>query len=188
MNIDRKLNLVVPVQRDDGVQIYVHASPISREAFDANFLIIAKTFTELYNSGLGHIAGPRVAAKLLRKEAEAMGQPQAVEQGLFAEIRRLSNVLAPSEQGWTTTPFQAAISQNLINAEDVDIVENILTFFTLASAMHTKKDLKTVLEAASGLWDAQVTLLNATGFADSLRTSTKAGSSGETAPLSSIPS
>lgn len=188
MNIDRKLNLVIPVDRDDGVQIFVHATPISREAFDSNFLIIAKSFTALYSEGLGPISGPRVAAKLLKKVAGDMGQSEAVERGLFAEMRRLSNVLAPSENGWTSTPFQVAINSQIISAEDADAVENIVTFFMLASAMHSKKDLKTILEEASRLWDAQLTLLNATAFAASLPTSTKAASSGEKVNLSSIAS
>ena len=63
MHINRKLNLVIPIERADGSQIFTHSTPISAEVFDKYFLVIAKTFSAIYSEGLGPLGGPRVAAR-----------------------------------------------------------------------------------------------------------------------------
>ncbi len=191
MQLDKALNLVVPVERDDGTTIYVHSTPVSREVFDRFFLVMAKTFSSLYTEGLGIAAGPRVAAKLLKSVASNMGEQQLanVQQGLIAEIRRLSNVIVPNETGgWTPMPLDVAISHNLIDRDDADEVENAVTFFTLASAMHKKREARVILAEAAKLWGAEITSQSFTTFAASLPTSTSVASTGEKLPPSSIPS
>lgn len=190
MKIDKHLNLVVPVERLDGTTIYVHSTPISRAVFDQFFLVIAKTFTSIYTHGLGPIGGPRVAAKFLVKVAEEMGPGQAelVRTGLIAEMRRLSNVIAPSDRGWVSIPLEDAIKRNLMDEDDADEVENAIAFFILASAMHKKKDAGQILAEAVKLWSAQTTSSNSTQFAASLPTSMPLASSGKEAPQSLIPS
>lgn len=188
MKMDKTLNLVVPVERADGILIYVHSAPISRQAFDQNFLIVAKAFTAIYAEGLNSIAGPRVAAKLIKKIAEDMGQVAEVESGLFAEMRRLMNVVAPTATGWQTLPLTVALDQKLIDSTDIEEVENAVAFFMLVSAMHNKNNASQINRGATKLWDAQLTSLNSTEFSSSLSTSTKAAVTGPKAPLSSIPS
>lgn len=188
MNIDRSLNLVVPVDRADGTTIYVHASAISREAFDANFLVIAKTFTAIYAEGLGVVAGPRIAAKMLKKVAADMGQLEVVQKGLLAEMSRLTNVIAPGGNGWTSLPVNIALDQKMIDADDVEEVENAIAFFTLASAMHKKREARGILEQAARLWSALISSSNATEYAASLSTSMTAAGSGAKETPSSIPS
>ncbi len=175
MQIDRNLNLVVPRERLDGVDIYVHATPISRAAFDQNFLLIAKTFTAIYSEGLGFLAGPRVAAKMLKKLAE----DEKLDAGpLLAEMRRLANVVAPGPTGWAALPLDVAISQKTIDESDVEEVENVLTFFMLVSAMHRKPEAKVVLTQASRLWAAELTSLSTTAFIGSLPTPTASDGTG----------
>lgn len=190
MNFDKSLNLVIPVERDDGTTVYVHSTPLSRETFDKFFLVIAKTFSAIYTQGLGPIAGPRVAAKMLKSVAADMGDKQAalVESELMSEMRRLSNVIAPSDRGWAPVPLHEAIARGLMDANDADEVENAVAFFMLASAMHKKKDAQAVLTEASKLWSAQITSSNSTAFAASLPTSTPAGSTGARAVPSLIAS
>ncbi len=195
MQIDKALNLVIPVYpADTDVAIpsfYVHATAISRQVFETYFMVIAKTFSTIYNSGLGPVAGPRVAMLTLEKIAKDEGMWEGatgVEAGLFNEIRRLANVIRPGDKGWTTIPFQEAVDTKAINDDDRSEVENILVFFTVVSSMHRRAELPIVLDLVSKLWGAERVSLNSTGFAASLKTSTVIADSTEKAKVLSIPS
>lgn len=177
MEINRKLNFVVPIERD-GSTLYAHATPISREVFENYHLVIAKTFSKIYNEGLGFSAGPRVAAMLLKQtaiETGVWGNRQdgtaGVEAGLLGEIRRLTNVIALGPNGWAPFPFAEAIAKGLVDADELSEVENAIVYFTVASAMHRKAELTAILAGAANLWGAQVTSSNTTEFAASLQTS-----------------
>lgn len=93
-SINERLHFVVPIYADDGdtISAYVHSAPISREVFEAHFLLISKTFTAFHTEGLGFLGGPRVASLMLNKVAEKIGD-QTGAIALMNEIRRLSNVL-----------------------------------------------------------------------------------------------
>jgi hypothetical protein len=189
MRINKALNLVIPVDRDDGSTIYVHATPIEPEVFDRYFLVISKTFAAIYSEGLGPIAGPRVAAKLLKKVAIDAGQwdgPEGVEVGLVNEIHRLANVLVPSPNGWQTVPYHDAYSQKLIDAEDLSEISNALAFFTVAFSMHRREERRSILEGASKIWGSQITSSNCSEFASSLPKLTATANSGGTAAVSSV--
>ena len=196
MQVDRKLNLVVPIERNNGTTIYVHSMPISREVFERYHLEIAKTFSAIYQEGLGFVAGPRVAAMLLRRVSEDLkswdDNPEAkivgVANGLMAEVRRLSCVLVPGANGWEMVPLQEALDRKAIDEDDAAEVENALVYFTVASSMHKRTELKGVLAGASKLWGGHVTSLNCSEYSASLPTSTAAGNTGEKAKPSSPPS
>ena len=191
MQIDKRLNLVVPVYQDGDKVLYVHSAPIRRETFERYFFVISKAFATIYQKGLGAMAGPRIAAMLLKKIAQEDGEwegPLGVERGLFAEIHRLSNVIAPGDKGWEQIPFEEALRLKLIDDDDASEIENAICFFILASAMHRKTELTGVLEAVKGLWGAQTTSFNSTEYIASLPTLIPVESSGEKATPSSIPS
>jgi hypothetical protein len=191
MKIERNLNFVIPVERDDGTTVYVHSMPISADVFEQYFLVISKTFARIYLEGLGQTAGPRVAAMLLKDVAMERGLwegPAGVERGLMNEIRRLSNVVAPGPKGWTTFPFQEAIDQKFLDSSDIREVENALVFFTVASSMHRRQEVRAVLEGAGSLWGAQVESSSSTEFCASLQTSTATANTGGTAAALSVPS
>lgn len=190
MKVDRKLNLVVPVERDDGTTVHVHATPISRETFHQHFLTMAKAFSSIYTNGLGITAGPRVAALMIRKVAADIGPNEltAVESGLMAEMKRLSSVIVPNNGGWLPMPLDEAIAREVITADDADEVENAIAFFILASAMHKRAEAAIIVDEAVKLWSASTTSLSSTAFAGSLGTSTPPVSSGAKATQSSIPS
>lgn len=184
MKLDRRLNLVIPVERGDGTTVYAHSAPISADIFDTYFLPIAKTFSAIYAEGLGPIAGPRVADKVLRKVAQEMGiwdTPGGVQHGLVAEIRRLTNVLLPGKNGWELLPYEDALKQKTIDQDDAHEIEAALTFFMVASAMHRRADLEAILNGAMNLWGARTELLSCTEFLNSLRTLSEVGNTGETA-------
>ena len=186
MKIDKALNLVIPVETDDGV-LYVHAAPLSREAFERYFLLISKTFAAIYEEGLHSIAGPRVAALMMRQLAEASGMAEDVRNGLFNEIRRLANVALLTAEGWQTLPLETALTRELISADDFAEIEGQLVFFICVCAMHRKNLARVMMQTAAQLWESQLSSLSCTEFASSLPTSIATASSGATAPASSIP-
>ena len=209
MKLDSRLNLVIPIEQGNGV-IYAHNMPVSAETFDQHYLTIAKTFSAIHSEGLGAIAGPRVAAKLLKNIAvrdETWEGPLGVEAGVMNEIRRLTNVVIPSgvaavldektsendpdvwrAPAWSTITLHEALQKGMIDNADKEVVENALVFFTVVSSMHTKEALRGLLISVCGLWNAQTSSFNSTEFAASLPTSIVIASSGETAPVSVHPS
>jgi hypothetical protein len=213
MKIDHRLNLVIPVEQQNGV-IFVHAMPILRETFDQHHFIIGKAFSAIYDGGLGVMSGPRIAAKVLRDIAKREGVwdgPTGVEAGIIKEITRLSNVVIPEgglatldkkdpdkplrEQpdvwrapGWSTITLHEAIQRGLMDEEDRDVVENASVFFTVVWSMHGKGVRNGVMATVCGLWSAQMSSLSSTAFAASLPTSTVTVNSGATAPAFVHPS
>lgn len=199
MRINEKLNLVIPIDAAAGT-IYVHSQPVSREVFEQNFMLVSKTFAAIYNDGLGSVAGPRVAAMLMRSVARDMngfdrdGKPNPDGPGteacnaFLAEVRRLSNVLAPSNGGYETIPFQEAVDKKVLAPDDAAEVENAVAFFTVGSAMHRRAEMPAFLDGLTSLWGAQTSPLNCTEYGASLRTSTETESSGVTEAGSSVPS
>lgn len=192
MKINRKLNMVIPIEVEGGATLYVHSTPIDQSTFEAYFEPIARTFTTIYTGGHGIYSGPRIAKMLLRKVSVQMDMwsgEGGVEKNLMVEIRRLTNVATPSVNGWSYVPWEQAVKDNLIDSDDVDEVENALIFFTLASVMHRKSELRLFLEPGLSLWGARVELLKLTEFLASLVTSTATENIGEkkTEVQSSIP-
>ncbi|MFZ1011187.1 MAG: hypothetical protein WAN65_30390 [Candidatus Sulfotelmatobacter sp.] len=189
MNIDRKLNLVIPLTRDTG-EIYVHSTPISRPTFEMFFKVIAQTYGAMMAQNYTAFSAPKIAALLLKDKAiemRAWDGPNGVEAGLIAEIHRLTNIVMPGPNGWMTLPYQDAIQQNKLDDDELTEVENILVFFILVSAMVRRAEMEPMLSILSTLWAVQTTSSNCTEFARSLPTSTKAETSGEKATPSSMP-
>lgn len=191
ISIDRKLNLVVPVETDAG-QVFVHSTPIARAVFERYYDVIARTFAAIL-ANYGPIIGPRVAALTLRAEAERTNSWEdrrvddggvdrrvipGVRNGLVSEIERLTNVLAPGSNGWEITAFADAVSAGKMSEEDATEVSNIITFFIVVSAM-ILKDRKKSLSGMCSMWDGQITSLACTEYLASLRTSTPADNIGE---------
>src|SRR5215467_4070318 len=103
VTLNRKLNLVLSVDTEKG-PIHVHSSPIGRQVFEDNFLVISRAFTAVYTNGLGPVTGPRVAFLLLQEQAKTLGVWEKTQQSLIGEIHRLTMVLAPGEKGWESMP------------------------------------------------------------------------------------
>lgn len=184
MRVDEKLNLVIPLYDGEQPYAYAHSMPIGREVFDRYYMVIAKTFSSIYGEGLGSIAAPRIAANLLRDRAKEMGildGPDGVQTGLIGEIRRLTNVILPGDDGWTPIPLADAERMAKITSDDVAEVMNAAAFFIVASAMHRRNELSGILGGAARLWSAQVSSLNCTEYAATLPKSTPGGNSTATA-------
>ena len=190
MNLNRKLNLVIPVEREDGL-VYVHSTPISREVFERYFMVIAKTFGRIVVEGLAQTS-PRIAMLMLRRTAQddgAWSGASGVEMGLVSEIRRLTNALLPLKTGgWETVPWHDVVANRMLEDEEVQEVENLLAFFTLSAAMRRRKEHEEMMEAMAEAFNLQTTSSDCTAFASSLPTSIATASSGETVTGSLIPS
>ena len=184
MEINRRLNLVVPITREKD-KIYVHSSPISLDVFKANFKVIGRTF-ETLNTLFGPTSGPRVAAMTLDSVATDLGL-EAETQSLKNEMRRLSNVIVPTNAGWETIPLQDALDKKLINDEDASEVENAIVFFTVLSWMPRKEVRQELMEIPVKILGARLESSTCTEYANSLKTSSDAGSSGEMVAASSLP-
>ena len=201
MKIDKRLNLVIPVEigtetvpvLKDGkpvmeagkpvteakpINLYVHSQPISKEVFEQHFEVIGQVFSAIHGDGYGSLAGPRLAAMLLKKIAISRGAwegPLGVDAGIMNEIRRLSMVILPAGE---TLTLQEAMTRHLIEQQDIDVLENAIVFFIVVCAMHRPPVARGMMAGAAGLWSAQITSLDSTEFARSLLTSTETGSSG----------
>jgi len=175
----------------DGSTVHVFATPISRTIFEKYYFVLAKTFNSIWSGGLSITAGPRVAALLLRDTAKQMNQwdgQEGVEQGLVADIHRLTKVLVNEQnKGWVPVPLQEAIARGILDEDDASEVENALAFFTVASHMHRKVERKELLQSAMGIWGAQVTLSGYTEYSNSLLTSTMPVNTGANAPEPASP-
>lgn len=187
MRIDKRLNLVIPIESDEDSQVnkaYVHSAPLSSEIFDNYFLIIGQAWTSIFTQGLGIVGGTRVADKLLKKVAIDKGVwdgEGGVQQGLVNEMHRLTNVLITTARGWEMFPWDDAVKKNMLSKDEISEVESALTFFMLASLMNRKKELLSVLGGAMSMWGARVEYLSCTELINSLRTSTKDATTGATA-------
>jgi hypothetical protein len=178
IKLDRKLNIVLSVDTEKG-SIHIHSAPIGREVFEDNFLTISRAFTAVYTNGLGPVTGPRVAALLLKQEAQTLGVWERTQQSLMAEIYRLTNVIAPTDHGWETMPFDVAKKRGILTDDAAAEVENCIVYFTCASSIHLRAELTVAMEGLRTLWGAQTTLLNATEYMRSLPTLTVEETTGE---------
>jgi len=189
--INRQLNLVIPIIREDGTTIYVHSTPIRSETFEFYYLVLAKTWSAFLQNSLDPRTAPSVAALVLKETAKTTTRYPGVnwwdgsdgvggESGLLAEVTRLSNVIAPdNSNGWSTTTLRDAIDRSIITAEEKSEVMNLLVFFTVASLMPPKPDRKTIINGMGAIYELQITSFNSTAFATSLKTSNREESIGE---------
>ena len=172
MRINRKLNLVIPVDTEKGT-VYVHSMPISREVFEKHFLIIAKTFAAIYKQGLDVMSGPRVSMYMLKSIAEADGTWSVVQDELIAEIQRLTNVIASSQKGWQTIPYVDAVRTGIIDTDDAAEVSNAIVFFMCNSCIAKEDQLPPVHNGLTLLWGAEISSSDCTAYMNSLPISTE---------------
>lgn len=171
MKINNRLNLVVPLETEDHGSVWVHSVPLRSEIFDKYYLVIAKTFAQIYAEGLNAVVGPRIAYRMLRtvaEEKEVWDTPDGVKNGLIAEIRRTSTVIHSSSAGWAQITLDTAVSRGILSGDDLDEALSAIVFFICASAIHRKHDLEAVLQAMGSLWETSTTLSNSTEYLESL--------------------
>ena len=106
-------------------------------------------------------------------------EPRSLNKFQQLNAVRIQGVIPPP------VPLDQAMSQNLLDEEDRDMVLNALCFFTVSFLMLPRRmqgqDFRQdYLAGASRLWAARISSLGLTDFVGSLKTSTEAVSIGET--------
>jgi hypothetical protein len=170
MRIDERMNLVVPLYRDEKIYAYVYSTPVSREVFEAHYWLIAKTHNKLVE--LDRIAGTKVAVFVLKDVAKKERAEESCT-AFLAEITRLSNAIVATDDGWTTAPYQAAVDRKMIDMDDAREVDSAIVFFTVGWLMYPLNLRLALLDGAAPAWNAEITSLSLTDFSASLKTSTE---------------
>ena len=186
MRIERDLSLVLPIERDDGMVLFAHSTPIEEATFLAYHRPLNMTYAQMDADGLIRSGGIRNADLILKEVSERIGvwkdDPQTksigVERGLVGEIRRLTNVFAPTGNKWEAVPLDECVNRDVLSAREAREVQAGAVYFTCASRNFPRQNLKEFLQICSGRVGAQVSYLNVTQFSASLPTLTGGENSG----------
>lgn len=189
MRIERNLSLALPIERDDGVILFAHSTPIEEATFIAYHRPLSMAYAQLDADRLIANGGIRCADLVLQKVSEMIGvwkdDPQTktigVERGLLGEIRRLTNVFAPTGTKWEAVPLDECVNRDVLSAREAREVAAAAVFFCASSRMFPRQNLKEMLQLCSGRIGAHVTYSSVTELASSLPTLTAGENSGETA-------
>lgn len=186
MRLNDRMNFVVPIYRDGpDPAAWVHSTPISNEVFESNWVLLSRTFTVLMSQGLGSfMVGPKVAKLALRDVAAEISGSAAdadtVSSPFLNEVRRLSSVMIPVAGVWDTIPLQEAERRKLLTEDEIRTTESQLAFFMLGWHLYPPQERQFNLDGAARIWGAQMSSLNSTAFAASLRTSRELETTTET--------
>jgi hypothetical protein len=189
MKIDRKLNIVIPVETESKGLIYVHSTPISRDVFEQFYLELGKVFSQCFDSiNQAHLAltAPQLAYPALKTMTIKAGNWEEVKKGLINEIVRLTNVLVIGEKGWESIPLDLAIKREILDEDEESEVLSALTFFTAICRVAPKDLRMSFLEMAGSLRSWELTSLDSTEYLNGLTIPVKAVTTGKKAKESSI--
>jgi hypothetical protein len=191
MRIDRKLNLVIPIDRGDESKLWVHVTPIRKEIFEAYHLVLAKTFSAFAQNGLDPRSAPSVGALILKSIAQGTQRDNDAgnwwdgddgvggRAGLLAEIVRMSNCLVGTDKGLQMTPLQEALDKSMVTDEEKAEVMNLLVFFTAASLIAPRNDRPILVRGMAAVYNLESTYSNFTEWSTSLRTQMQKENTGE---------
>ena len=189
MKIDRKLNIVIPVETESKGLIYVHSTPISRDVFEQFYLELGKVFSQCFDSiNQAHLAltAPQLAYPALKTMTIKAGNWEEVKKGLINEIVRLTNVLVTGEKGWESIPLDLAIKREILDEDEESEVLSALTFFTAICRVAPKDLRMSFLEMAGSLRSWVLTSSDSTEYLNGLTIPVKAVTTGKKAKESSI--
>lgn len=180
VKIDKKLNLVTNITRDDGSIVYLHVTPFPYEVVEEHCLLLGNLFTN-FISQVGGLGAARVAAMMLRKKLkreqelrdEANQQAPQVQQAptIVDEIQRLTSVVWNDGGTWKTTSFDAAMKQGIISADEYREIEGEVVFFMVSSAIQKANLIAPTVGSVIGMFGGRLESLSVTAFRDSLLTS-----------------
>lgn len=180
MKIDKKLNLVTSVTREDGSIVYLHVTPFPYEVVEEHCVLLGNLFTNFITQ-VGPLGSARVAAMMLKKRLK-QEQEARLEDGkslsdlpksltLVDEIQRLTVVIHNVGGQWKTTPLEVAFNQGIIDSDEYREVEGEVVFFMVSSAIQKASLLAPTVGTVIKMYDGQLTSSSVTAFRDSLQTS-----------------
>ncbi|MDH0388008.1 hypothetical protein VC838_23810 [Citrobacter freundii] len=174
MKIDKKLNLVTNITRDDGSIVYLHVTPFPYEVVEEHCLLLGNLFTN-FISQVGGLGAARVAAMMLRKKLKREQELNADNgqhgPNIVDEIQRLTSVVWNDGGTWKTTSFDAAMKQGIISPDEYREVEGEVVFFMVSSAIQKAHLITPTVGSVIGMFGGQLVSLSVTAFRDSLLTS-----------------
>ncbi|UVW51660.1 hypothetical protein NYO12_21235 [Klebsiella variicola] len=180
MKIDKKLNLVTNITRDDGSIVYLHVTPFPYEVVEEYCVLLGNLFTNFITQ-VGPLGSARVAAMMLKKRLK-QEQEARLEDGkslsdlpksltLVDEIQRLTVVIHNVGGQWKTTPLEVAFKQGVIDPDEYREVEGEVVFFMVSSAIQKASLIAPTVGTVIKMYDGQLTSSSGTAFRDSLQTS-----------------
>lgn len=180
MKIDKKLNLVTSVTREDGSIVYLHVTPFPYEVVEEHCVLLGNLFTNFITQ-VGPLGSARVAAMMLKKRLK-QEQEARLEDGkslsdlpksltLVDEIQRLTVVIHNVGGQWKTTPLEVAFNQGIIDPDEYREVEGEVVFFMVSSAIQKASLIAPTVGTVIKMYDGQLTSSSVTAFRDSLQTS-----------------
>lgn len=180
VKIDKKLNLVTNITREDGSIVYLHVTPFPYEVVEEHCLLLGNLFTN-FISQVGGLGAARVAAMMLRKKLqreqelrdEANQQAQQAQQvpTIVDEIQRLTSVVWNDGGTWKTASFDVAMKQGIISPDEYREVEGEVVFFMVSSAIQKAHLIAPTVGSVIGMFGGQLVSSSVTAFRDSLLTS-----------------
>lgn len=180
VKIDKKLNLVTNITREDGSIVYLHVTPFPYEVVEEHCLLLGNLFTN-FISQVGGLGAARVAAMMLRKKLKREqelrdedNQPnQQAQQAptIVDEIQRLTSVVWNDGGTWKTASFEVAMKQGIIFPDEYREVEGEVVFFMVSSAIQKAHLIAPTVGSVIGMFGGQLVSLSVTAFRDSLQTS-----------------
>lgn len=208
MKIDKKLNLVLEIEQDTGrttqvmkdgkpvldkgepvmepvmVKLYSHSTPVEETTFERYGLLLGEVMAKVYGKGFGVGMSGRLALLLVKQLAAEEGPDYVadVQSGLINEIDRLTSIIALDPvAGWGPMPISIALKNEIISDREYKEVISNAVFFTAVSWLQTPKEQKSYVFPMMRIYNAQIVSLTATDFSNSLRMSTSAASTSESA-------
>lgn len=174
VKIDKKLNLVTNITREDGSIVYLHVTPFPYEVVEEHCLLLGNLFTN-FISQVGGLGAARVAAMMLRKKLKREQELNADNgqhgPNIVDEIQRLTSVVWNDGGTWKTTSFDAAMKQGIISPDEYREVEGEVVFFMVSSAIQKAHLIAPTVGSVIGMFGGQLVSLSVTAFRDSLLTS-----------------
>ncbi|HGE7400764.1 TPA: hypothetical protein ACGBZ1_004202 [Yersinia enterocolitica] len=168
MKIDKNLNLVSTISRDGGNPVYIHVTPFPYEVVEENCLLLGNMFSS-FISQVGGLGAARIAAMMLRKkikqdqELSGASGPTIVD-----DIQRLTTVIYNDNGEWKSSPFDAAMKNGVITAEEYRDTEGEIVFFMVSSAIQKRELIAPTVGAVISMYGGQLTSSNAMEFRASL--------------------
>lgn len=174
VKIDKKLNLVTNITREDGSIVYLHVTPFPYEVVEEHCLLLGNLFTN-FISQVGGLGAARVAAMMLRKklqrEQELRDEANQQAPTIVDEIQRLTSVVWNDGGTWKTASFEVAMKQGIISPDEYREVEGEVVFFMVSSAIQKAHLIAPTVGSVIGMFGGQLVSSSVTAFRDSLLTS-----------------
>ncbi|EKN3739844.1 TPA: hypothetical protein SK296_004580 [Yersinia enterocolitica] len=168
MKIDKNLNLVSTIKRDSGNPVYLHVTPFPYEVVEENCLLLGSMFST-FISQVGGLGSARIAAMMLRKKIK-QDQDLSGASGptIVDDIQRLTTVIYNDSGEWKSSPFDAAMKNGVITADEYRETEGEIVFFMVSSAIQKKELIAPTVGTVIDMYGGQLTSSNVTEFRASL--------------------